>query len=142
MTIVAVPIEKEATRWDVKAQDQKMYLRFFKNQYHVNSVRLGNANKSYSILGKLSELTDEQCKGLVEYFTVEGFGGGYKNYEHAKEVGEENFKKDYLLHGSPKQSLISKLKSEGKYCKWMTTAVEEGHDYNSLPDDFLILIKT
>lgn len=118
MTIVAVPIEKEATRWDVKPQDKKMYLRFFKNQYHVNSVRLGNANKSYSILGKLSALTDEQCKVVME-----------KIYSG-------------LTPFTPKESFVNYLRSQGKTCKWMTTAVEEGHDYNSLPDDFLILIKT
>lgn len=125
MTAIGIP--KEGKNFEVRQNifDGFLGLMYDFNNKHERIVlsELRWQQENYSILGKLSLISDEQ----------------------AREAGFKD-----------KAELISKLKSENKICKWMgdpriiqkptgtmiKIVTEEEHDkYNSLPDDFLILVK-
>lgn len=156
---IAIPIPKESYNHElnqhhVSWNDNPSWHHGKWSHYQIEYV--GN---NYSILGKLSELTDEQCKPLVEGCPY--YAKCWKKYDADHKYGcpEGDFNADYSCW-TPKESFISYLKSENKICKWMVEEPDEMdfiqrgqtikaefsfydamESYNSLPDDFLILAK-
>lgn len=111
--------------------------------FQTVDTKIPVTGKEPSILGKLSVLTDEDLCPHIAVINPSARIASYKNHQNNE-----------AICFSPKESFISKLKSEGKVCKWM---VREPHVldygspeelnkqvqyYNSLPDDLLILIKS
>lgn len=151
MPTVAIGIPKEAN-------NPRTYKIYISPERYLTRVEWENGTLSpfnsadvgyedYSILGKLSELTDEQLEPHV-----------YESLFHVKVKAYKNYLSPSPppFYESPKESFISKLKSEGKICKFMAKKpissnyddggvqrhlyVEDLVDYSSLPDDLLILI--
>lgn len=79
-------------------------------------IDLDNADVMFEILGEYNPITGtinfEVKEEWVEKLSVSGFGEGFKDYKHENDIGKENFKTDFLLHGSAAQSFLSLLKSE------------------------------
>lgn len=148
--IISIGIEKEATCRVSK------HLMLNSSSLYVNNVLHTKFKGVYSILGKLSELTGAQVYDFVEAQQWQEKYTRFKNYEAKVQTFETAFL-------SPKESFISKLKAEGKVCKWMVIEPdisfpptngseddyileeqsqrfkEEWNKWNSLPDDLLIL---
>lgn len=103
-------------------------------------VVLPKLEQKYEILGKLSKLSEVECRELVELCKDEE---GYCNYEYMEDWG------GFL---SAKESLKSLLKSENIYIKdWLNfvhsgkyEAIDESwnqyiKDKEKLPEDYIIL---
>lgn len=102
-----------------------------------------NTYKLTTILGKFTELSNEDCEKIVEWSE---FDEDHKLYY--------NYVTDHWLH-NPKVSLESLLKSNGCMIKYWTTEPRMNHwgasmedynqyyedmkEYDALPEDYLIL---
>lgn len=149
--IIAVGIPKEAN--DFKTGFQFVQWNVDGKIHQLYSQTAGYEN--HSILGRLSELTDEQCYPLVDAVDIAPLKRvalkqsksdkkeiRFYNYQYQK-GNEQSYPYPFL---TAKESFISKLKSEGKVCKWMADQMPMFSSlptqYQHLPDDFLILVKS
>jgi hypothetical protein len=102
---IAVPVPGDAKdyRYKIMPDDTKqlvgtIYAGQIKGTVYVRD------NPQGTILGKLSELTEEQCAELVEFISSERHIF-YKDYDP--------FSKDNYIYGAAKESLKSLLQSNG-----------------------------
>lgn len=87
---------------------QMLYLIYSHNT-NVNLVFLGESTCSYDllkVLGKLSELSEEECIGLIEYKNENPLDWKFFNYQ-IKMFDENN------IDFTAKESFISLLQSQG-----------------------------
>lgn len=164
MTTITVPIEKEANNFCIYPSlfGTALSYQIKPDELERRSIEVSETEEDFSILGKLSELATWERQSELAPFVgrkKSSWGiGFYIDYENNPEGKPRKNGFD-----TPMQSFISKLKSEGKICKWMLpspvehsireyeTSVEltraeketqaDFEFYNSIPDDFLILIK-
>lgn len=98
--VVGVPKDAYEFRFSLKKEGHLIYRQ---GKLRADFIQL---DKNYEIIGKLSELTDEDCEEFVEN-DGDSLGAWYKNY-----ANKIDNKPPYSLE-TPKKSFLSLLQFEG-----------------------------